>query len=688
MSGNSRRRIQSVPARTAPDTRYHQQQQQQQQQLCRAAAAPPADKNNNTECAIDEGQYPISSATITGNIISPDTAEEKGATQHMQHSHGWRHRQTSVDNSRTFSFTASVDEWPSSSGRRASSSGRLSVSLAWQPVCMAASIADVSSVTAFGEFSASPSLQNLFSPRHQQSANLCTTATGNPHAECLDTQPPRGWPRSWPADEVASASAENNDAKRMQPVQPVEDSPRSRLQPSDGLADTGFTPILSFAAAPYTCENCLSSSLSTSLPNPASPPLAMPHRLSASPALQFDHSAMATLANRNSVFMRRPRASQSLPRFSPLSLALPLPPARNDSESFSAAASNTTTSSNTDEESDTEPEDHSADEELNYQLCMEQPFWHCYFTHDTLEFIWTSSPAIQQRPVTVMAPPFLPDCSQIVYTPPTPESVMTIVENLRMMHRNDICLAVVPFEQRLPELSDFIWRLFDGIQVDLWTALACLVLLRRYRAAQASTDDAPYEAPYSLFLGIFMMATTHCVCTNKPELLTLPNIARILDTWYEPRHLAKIRYETFAQLGYRCWITREDIIYHVENNLFDICHLSTSYQHYQSRQRQRMIVEEEERRVVEERQRLRARLERYMFRTPHDTLGSWNTKIMYCTETRFLFRHLPWFPGVVTPFDVIARSERARLYSNDTDTDPVYSPLLPAFRSRVSSSTN
>ncbi|KAJ2077738.1 hypothetical protein H4R24_004943 [Coemansia sp. RSA 988] len=691
MSGSSRRRIQSVPARTVPDTHHHQQRQQH---LRQTAAAPLTDKNNNMGCTTNRGQYPDSTTAITGNIIFPGTAEEEGAALHMQHNHSWRHRQASLGSSRAFSFAASVYERPGSGGRRASSSSRLGVSLEWQPLCMAASIANVSSVTAFGAFSASPASQNPFGPRHQQSSNLCTTATALPHVECSAAQLPpspsplpRGCPRGWPVDEDASASVEDNDAGRMQPVQPAEDSPRSHLQLSDGLAGAGLPPILSAAAAPRTSGTRLSSSLTIPLPNSALPQPSMPRHSSASPTLPSEHPAMAVLGNRNSVFLRRPRTSQSLPRSSPLSLELPLPPARNDADSDSTPASSIAITSNTDEESDAESEDRSADDELNYQLSMEQPFWHCYFMHDTLEFIWTTSPAIQLRPATAKAPPFLPDCALESYKPPTPESVMSIVETLRMMHRNDICLAVVPFEHRLPELSDFIWRLFDGTQVDLWTALACLVLLRRYRTAQASTDDAPYEAPYSLFLGIFMMATIHCVCTDKPELLTLPSIARILDTWYEPRHLAKIRHKTFEQLDYRCWITREDIIHHIENNLFDVCHISTSYQHYQSRQRQRMIVEEKERRVLEERQKLRARLERYMFRTPHDTLGSWNTKIMYCTETRFLFRHLPWFPGHVTPLDVVARSESAREYSNN-DADPVYSPLLPAFRTRISSTTN
>ncbi|KAJ1944715.1 hypothetical protein EC988_005918, partial [Linderina pennispora] len=58
-------------------------------------------------------------------------------------------------------------------------------------------------------------------------------------------------------------------------------------------------------------------------------------------------------------------------------------------------------------------------------------------------------------------------------------------------------------------------------------------------------------------------------------------------------------------------------------------------------------------------------LERFMYRTPHDSLGSWNSKTMYSTEKRFWFRHLPWFPGAVTPICITAHDEIAKNYTRD-----------------------
>ncbi|KAJ1746860.1 hypothetical protein LPJ78_005643 [Coemansia sp. RSA 989] len=329
-----------------------------------------------------------------------------------------------------------------------------------------------------------------------------------------------------------------------------------------------------------------------------------------------------------------------------------------------------------------------AEAALRYALCQALPFWHCYFTPDTHEFLWTTSPAIRVRPVTVQAQKDAKSDEPFTYYPPTPESVLSIVENLRMSYRNDICMAIIPFERRLPEIRDFIWRLFDATKVDLWTGIACLLLLKRFRSVQPPCDDAPYEAPYSLFLGVFMLATDQCVRSDNPELFTFESIARILDSFYQPKDLAQIKLDTFMKLDCRAWISLEDVTDHAAHNLFDVCNLGTSYRHYELRQRLRMQVEEEERRWEEDRQRLVARLERYMYRTPHDTLGSWNTEIMYCTESRFLFRHLPWSPGIVTPIHVTARSEQAKFYLNDGERGPVFSPLLPALRTRVSSSTN
>ncbi|KAJ2835570.1 hypothetical protein J3B01_003427 [Coemansia erecta] len=329
-----------------------------------------------------------------------------------------------------------------------------------------------------------------------------------------------------------------------------------------------------------------------------------------------------------------------------------------------------------------------AEFELRYALCQVLPYWNCYHTRDTHEFLWTTSPAIENRPVTIKEDPVTFGVDPSNYYPPTPEIVMTMVEYLRIAYRSDICLAVVPFQRRLPEIRDFIWRLFDGTKVDMWTGMACLLMLRRFCQEQPPCDDAPYEAPYSLFLGAFMLASEQCVRTDHPELFTLESISRILDTWYQPADLARIRLETLVQTNYRCWISKADITNHAEHNMYDIHNIRSSRLYFEERQRMRMIVEQENRRLEEDLKRLLARLDRYMYRTPHDSVGSWNTNTMYCTETRFLFRHLPWYPGAVTPIHITARNEQARFYSSDHKRNPVFSPLLPALRSRVSSSTN
>ncbi|KAJ2483625.1 hypothetical protein IWW56_000189 [Coemansia sp. RSA 2131] len=412
-----------------------------------------------------------------------------------------------------------------------------------------------------------------------------------------------------------------------------------------------------------------------------------------SPQVPPDRLAMISRANHNSIFYRRPRPSP------------PLEPVAQQSSRSSSLSDNYTLPTNCScdnnsmhnagYEPDSDGEDgtdtaaaEEAEFELRYALCQALPYWNCYLTRDTHEYLWTTSPAIENRPVTIKEEQVTFGVEPSNYYPPTPEIVMTMVEYLRMAYRSDICLAVVPFERRMPEIRDFIWRLFDGTKVDMWTGLACLLMLRRFCQEQPPCDNAPYEAPYSLFLGVFMLASEQCVRTDHPELFTLASISRILDTWYQPADLARIRLETLVQTNYRCWISKADIISHAEHNMYDIYNMWSSHLHFEERQRMRMVVEQENRRQEENRQRLKARLERYMYRTPHDSVGSWNTNTMYCTESRFLFRHLPWYPGAVTPIHITARNEQARYYSNDHTRNPVFSPLLPALRSRVSSSTN
>ncbi|KAJ2148701.1 hypothetical protein IW142_000720 [Coemansia sp. RSA 564] len=406
------------------------------------------------------------------------------------------------------------------------------------------------------------------------------------------------------------------------------------------------------------------------------------------PHIPPDHPAMTSRANRNSIFYRRPRPSPPPDTHSSSSLSdSDSIPTNSSCENISMHNAGYEPGSDGEDGTDTAASEE-AEFELRYALCQVLPYWNCYHTRDTHEFLWTTSPAIENRPVTIKEDPVTFGVDPSNYYPPTPEIVMTMVEYLRIAYRSDICLAVVPFQRRLPEIRDFIWRLFDGTKVDMWTGMACLLMLRRFCQEQPPCDDAPYEAPYSLFLGAFMLASEQCVRTDHPELFTLESISRILDTWYQPADLARIRLETLVQTNYRCWISKADITNHAEHNMYDIHNIRSSRLYFEERQRMRMIVEQENRRLEEDLKRLLARLDRYMYRTPHDSVGSWNTNTMYCTETRFLFRHLPWYPGAVTPIHITARNEQARFYSSDHKRNPVFSPLLPALRSRVSSSTN
>ncbi|KAJ2764433.1 hypothetical protein IWQ57_005168 [Coemansia nantahalensis] len=318
--------------------------------------------------------------------------------------------------------------------------------------------------------------------------------------------------------------------------------------------------------------------------------------------------------------------------------------------------------------------------------CLELPFSHCVFTPDNNEFLWSVTEAVEMRPPTVKAPPSDFEESGTKYCPPTPEIVGSLARVLHMFCRNDICLALVPHEKRHPPLTDFIWCVFDGTQADMWTAITCLVLLRRFRSLQPACDNAPYEAPYSLFLGIFLSAVIYCERTVAPERLQLANIARLLDSWYQKSDLVLIRHDTLAKLGFRSWIGKLDIIDHAKNNVYEIRHLSSSHEHYEQRERQRRQKEDIERQEQEEKQRKQADYQRYMYRSPHDTLCSWNHKIMYITEDRFHFRHLPWSPGANAPIHLTARSDEIREYLEDNRA-PVFSPLLPALRSTVPSTT-
>ncbi|KAJ2848011.1 hypothetical protein IWW36_003545, partial [Coemansia brasiliensis] len=430
------------------------------------------------------------------------------------------------------------------------------------------------------------------------------------------------------------------------------------LQRNNGLAQNSAATLSTSLSAAKTTNPSFSPSVTPheaslsvtyTFPMPARSPSTAYRSSPATHTLPPDHPVLVSMAKRNSIFYRRPKPPPSAAhpnrrRRASWASSHSLYTSENHSSACEPLFEDADCSctdirhhnsgydpSSDEGECDSVDSDVAAAEEaetaLRYALCQVLPFWHCYFTPDTHEFLWTTSPAIKVRPVTVQAQKDAKGDEPFTYYPPTPESVLSIVENLRMSYRNDICMAIIPFERRLPEIRDFIWRLFDATKVDLWTGIACLLLLKRFRSVQPPCDDAPYEAPYSLFLGIFMLATDQCVRSDNPELFTFESIARILDSFYQPRDLAQIKLDTFMKLNCRAWISLEDVTDHAAHNLFDVCNLGTSYRHYELRQRLRMQFEEEERRWEEDRQRLVARLERYMYRAPHDTLGSWNTEI-------------------------------------------------------------
>ncbi|KAJ2889391.1 hypothetical protein GGI21_006589, partial [Coemansia aciculifera] len=96
----------------------------------------------------------------------------------------------------------------------------------------------------------------------------------------------------------------------------------------------------------------------------------------------------------------------------------------------------------------------------------------------------------------------------------------------------------------------------------------------------------------------------------------------------------------------------------------------------------RGILRERQRKEKEDRRLLCAYLDRFMHRAPHDSRGSWNQETVYCTEPRFLFRHLPWFPGLVNPLCISAKCDKIVEYSVDRKTKPVFSSLLPPLKDR------
>ncbi|KAJ2697171.1 hypothetical protein FB645_005989, partial [Coemansia sp. IMI 203386] len=399
------------------------------------------------------------------------------------------------------------------------------------------------------------------------------------------------------------------------------------------------SPSCSTFASSATSSSLSSDYSPTSSNNMVSDNGAVPHSThthNVVTVLPSDHRIMATMAKRNSVFYRRPRSmpkeQQEHPaieeeevvsvdnatgasedgRLSSSSEQGYIPSDEDSSGSKSRRRSSTGQSvlecSNIDysEYGNAELGDNSSgnglteeeqeEQALRLALCQELPYWSCYFTPDTHEFLYSHLPHDARRPATESAPPMVFLTSDSDFYPPTPEIVDSMVEYLVLMFHINTCSAVIPMERRLPDIREFIWRLLDGTMIDLWTAIACVILLRRYYRIQNQCIDAAYGAAHSLFLGIFMLASTQCVYTNNPELISLSSIVNILDSHYQVSDLVRIRREVFTTINHHTWISEEDIRSHAKNNIFDIYRVKSAYTFYKQRQEQRMMIKEEERR--------------------------------------------------------------------------------------------
>ncbi|KAJ2054871.1 hypothetical protein GGI17_006780 [Coemansia sp. S146] len=265
---------------------------------------------------------------------------------------------------------------------------------------------------------------------------------------------------------------------------------------------------------------------------------------------------------------------------------------------------------------------------------------------------------------------------------PTAEIINTTIEYLELLRTGDVPIINITIDRRLSRERDFIWNLIDSTKTDMWVAFACVILLQRYFTLNNSIQNAPYGSRHELYLGILMVAATHIHISDQLDTYSDENILSIIGSPFTKKDLVRLRRETLVALDHRAWVSFEDIRHYTATNLFDFAQVKTSFEHYRTREQMRSILRERKTREEEQKRQLRADLDRFMHRAPHDAGGSWNKETLYCTEPRFLFRHLPWFPGAVNPLCVSARSEEIVKYSSDRKTKPFFSPLLPPLKDR------
>ncbi|KAJ1946199.1 hypothetical protein FBU59_002089 [Linderina macrospora] len=298
------------------------------------------------------------------------------------------------------------------------------------------------------------------------------------------------------------------------------------------------------------------------------------------------------------------------------------------------------------------------------EYCKELPFWSCHLTLDTNEFLYSDVPAGEMRPCTQPAEKELFSPEEQFY-PATPAIIDSIVEELSLIFAITQSHSDVPLDRRLPDLHTFIWQAVDVMDVDMWTVIPCLLLVRRFKQIHGYDCPGHYDSAHTLFLGVFMLATTVSLKKNDVENFSVARMSQLIKSPYKTTDFVRFRRDACESLNYKVWVCRDDIQKFGQDNLNDIYQLPEAHTYFLERQRVRAHAEEQERLRLEQQMKIKSNLERFMYRTPHDSLGSWNTKTMYSTEKRFLFRHLPWFPGAVTPISITAHDEIAKNYTRD-----------------------
>ncbi|KAJ2484941.1 hypothetical protein IWW37_006070 [Coemansia sp. RSA 2050] len=416
---------------------------------------------------------------------------------------------------------------------------------------------------------------------------------------------------------------------------------------------------------------------------------------STNPRLGDHHSGIRASLRPNSIFYR-PRRRSVTPPHSADEGDSQTSPKEVETDSAHGPEPEPAAAKSVDEECDSEAtrliRQWEAEEVRAAELCRQEmaagnlawslPFGRCIFEPDAREFMYSHALSPATRPTTIPEQRTTIKCAKHYFLRPTGEIVNTTIEYLELLRTGNVPIVNIPIDRRLSCEYDFIWSLIDNTGTDMWVAITCVILLERYCNYKNAIQNAPYGSRHALYLGILMVAATHVHLSDQLDRFSYENILSIIGSPFTKADLVRLKRETLVALDHKAWVGTEDIVRYAKNNQFDIAHIYSSEELYQTRERMRSILRERKIREKEERRALCANLERYMHRAPHDAGGSWNPETSYCIEPRFLFRHLPWFPGAVNPLHVSARSEEIVLYSRDRKTKPTFSPLLPPLKDR------